>query len=170
MFLDTCREACVLILLHPHLALNRLVEGDLSLCLHPGVVLYNESVAEYFQNSLALIDTKTRHDLFIYNHPVFTRVRDRVPTFYGETSDTADIVVADGCVIEGQVTNSVLFRNVTVCPGASIDQCVIMNDAVIGEGAELKYVILDKDVTVRPGAKLIGTPTNPVIITRGGIV
>ena len=136
----------------------------------PGVVLYNESVAEYFQNTLALIDTKTRHDLFSYNHPVFTRVRDRVPTFYGEASEAADIVVADGCLIGGKVSDSVLFRNVTVCPGAEISNCVIMNDAVIGEGAQLKYVILDKDVTVRPGAKLFGTPNNPVIITRGGLV
>jgi glucose-1-phosphate adenylyltransferase len=136
----------------------------------PGVVLYNESVEEYYHNTLSLIDTKTRHDLFGYNHPVFTRVRDRVPTFYGEDSEVADIVLADGCMIGGKVTNSVLFRNVTVYPGADVSDCVIMNDAVIGEGAELKYAILDKDVTVRPGAKLIGTPENPVIITRGGNV
>ena len=136
----------------------------------PGVVLYNESVAEYYQNTLALIDTKTRHDLFGYNHPVYTRVRDRVPTFYGENCEVSDIVLADGCMIGGKVTDSVLFRNVTVCPGADISHCVIMNDAVIGEGAELKYAILDKDVTVRPGAKLIGTADNPVIIARGGTV
>ena len=147
-------------------------KGEVSINVYqfPGVVLYNESVAEYFQNTLALIDTKTRHDLFGYNHPVYTRVRDRVPTFYGEDSEAADIVLADGCMIGGKVTNSVLFRNVTVCPGADVSNCVIMNDAVIGEGAELKYAILDKDVTVRPGAKLIGTPDNPVIITRGGLV
>ena len=43
---------------------------------------------------------------------------------------------------------------------------VIMNDSVVGEGAELKYVILDKDVTVTPGAKLIGTKKSPVIVKR----
>ena len=45
-----------------------------------------------------------------------------------------------------------------------------MNDAVIGEGAKLKYVILDKNVTVRPGTELIGSPTNPVIVKRGETV
>ena len=147
-------------------------KGDVSINVYqfPGVVLYNESVAEYYHNTLALIDTKTRHDLYGYNHPVYTRVRDRVPTFYGETSEASDIVLADGCMIGGKVSNSVLFRNVTVYPGAQVEDCVIMNDAVIGEGAQLKYVILDKDVVVRPGAKLIGTPENPVIITRGGLV
>ena len=45
-----------------------------------------------------------------------------------------------------------------------------LNDAVIGEGAELKYVILDKDVVVRPGQKLMGTAQKPLIIGRGEVV
>ena len=135
-----------------------------------GVAIYNESAQEYYLNSLALIDAKTRHDLFGYNHPVYTRVRDRVPTYYGEDCDTENCLVADGCIIEGEVKNSVLFRNVTICPYAEVENCVIMNDTVIGEGAELKNVILDKDVTVRPGAKLYGAPNNPIIIKRGEIV
>ena len=40
----------------------------------------------------------------------------------------------------------------------------------IGKGAELKYVILDKNVTVTPGAKLIGTRKNPIIVKRGETV
>jgi len=111
-----------------------------------------------------------RHDLFFYNHPVFTKVRDRVPTYYGEDCEVEDCLVADGCVLEGEVENSILFRDVTICKDAEVEDCVIMNNAVIGEGAELKYVILDKDVTVRPGAKLYGTPKNPIIIKRGETV
>ena len=147
-------------------------KGKLSINVYqfPGVAMYNESLEEYFSNSMALIDTKTRHDLFGYNHPVYTRVRDRVPSYYGEDCDVENCVLADGCMIEGEVEDSVLFRNVTVCAGAKVEKCVIMNDAVIGEGAELKYVILDKDVTVRPGAKLFGTKNNPVIIKRGETV
>ena len=147
-------------------------KGKLSINVYqfPGVAMYNESLEEYFSNSMALIDTKTRHDLFGYNHPVYTRVRDRVPSYYGEDCDVENCVLADGCMIEGEVEDSVLFRNVTVCAGAEVEKCVIMNDAVIGEGAELKYVILDKDVTVRPGAKLFGTKNNPVIIKRGETV
>ena len=136
----------------------------------PGIVMYNESVEEYFRNSLALINKDVRHDLFFYNHPVFTRVRDRVPSYYGENCNVENCVLADGCILEGDVKESILFRNVTVCEGAQVENCVIMNDTVVGEGAELKYVILDKDVTVREGAKLYGTPTNPIIIKRGEIV
>ncbi len=135
-----------------------------------GVALYNDSVEEYFQNSLALTDSAVRKDLFGGNHPVFTKVRDRVPSYYGENCEMDNCIVADGCFLDGQVANSVLFRNVTVCEGAKVSDCVIMNDTVVGEGSELKYAILDKDVVVRPGSRLYGTPKNPVIIKRGEII
>ncbi len=135
-----------------------------------GAALFNESVEEYFSNSLALIDKNTRHDLFGYHHPIYTKVRDRVPTFYGEGCDIENCLVADGCVLEGQVRGSVLFRNVSVAPNATVEDCVVMNDTVIGEGACVKNVILDKDVVVRPGAQLIGSKKNPIIIERGEIV
>ncbi len=154
------------------LVLGQWQQGKVSINVfhHDGVALYNDSVEEYFRNSLSLIRKEVRHDLFGAHHPVFTRVRDRVPSYYGEDCQIEDCIVADGCVLEGEVENSVLFRNVTVCEGAEVESCVIMNDTVVGEGCELKYVILDKDVTVRPGAKLIGSPKNPIIIKRGEIV
>ena len=135
-----------------------------------GVAMFNESVEEYFYNSLSLIKKDVRADIFGGAHPIYTKVRDRVPTYYGEGSEIENCLVADGCILEGEVEDSVLFRQVTVEKGAEVENCIIMNDAVIGEGAELKYVILDKNVTVTPGAKLIGTKKNPIIVKRGETV
>ncbi len=135
-----------------------------------GVALFNESIEEYFRNSLALLDKEVRHDLFGRNHPVFTKVRDRVPSYYGEYCKVENCLVADGCFLEGEAKDSILFRQITICQGAEVENCVIMNDAVIGEGCELEYVILDKNVTVRPGARLIGTAKDPIIIKRGETV
>ncbi len=135
-----------------------------------GVALFTESIEEYFRNSLALLDKEVRHDLFGRNHPVFTKVRDRVPSYYGEYCKVENCLVADGCFLEGEAKDSILFRQITICQGAEVENCVIMNDAVIGEGCELEYVILDKNVTVRPGARLIGTAKDPIIIKRGETV
>ena len=135
-----------------------------------GLAMYNESVEEYFRNSLALTCKDVRNDLFHYNHPVYTKVRDRVPTYYGEGCEIENCIVADGCILEGEAENSVLFRQVTLEAGAEVEGCIIMNDTVVGAGSQLKYVILDKNVTVRPGSKLIGTPTNPIIVRRGETV
>ncbi len=135
-----------------------------------GVAMYNESVEEYFRNSLSLTKKEVRQDLFGRNHPVYTKVRDRVPTYYGEDCEIEDCIIADGCMLDGEAENCLLFRQVTLEKGAEIEDCIIMNDAVIGEGAELKYCILDKNVTITPGTKIIGTKNAPVIIKRGETV
>ena len=135
-----------------------------------GVALFNESVEEYFHHSLALTQKDIRRDLFAGNHPVYTKVRDRVPTYYGENCSIDGCIVADGCMLEGEASNCVLFRNVVIRTGAKLENCVLMNDAVIGEGALLKNVILDKDVIISPHTQLIGTENNPIIIKRGELV
>jgi glucose-1-phosphate adenylyltransferase len=146
--------------------------GKVSVNVYPfeGVAMFNESIAEYFQNSLSLIKKDIRADIFGGSHPVFTKVRDRVPTYYGEDCEVENCLIADGCMIEGEAEDSVLFRQVTICEDAEVEDCVIMNDTVVGKGAELKYVILDKNVTVNPGVRLIGTKNNPIIIKRGETV
>lgn len=146
--------------------------GQLSINVYPfeGVALYNESVEDYFRNSLALVGADVRKGLFEGSHPIYTKVRDRVPSYYGDSCSIANCIVADGCMLEGNAQNSVLFRNVSIAPGAAVDSCVIMNDSVVGENCQLQYVILDKDVVVRPNAKLIGSPNAPIVIKRGEIV
>ena len=137
---------------------------------HDGVALFNESMDEYYQNTLALLQKDVRNDLFGANHPVFTKVRDRVPCYYGEDAELDNCLIADGCMLEGKVENSVLFRQVSVGEDVEVENCIIMNDCVIGKGAKLKNVILDKEVTVSEGAKLYGTKNHPIVIKKGETV
>ena len=135
-----------------------------------GVAMYNESVEEYYANTMSLISKKVRQDIFNGAHPIYTKVRDRVPTYYGEDCEVENCIVADGCILEGEAKNCVLFREVTIGKDAEVEDCILFNNAAIGEGAELKYVILDKDVTVTPGAKIIGTKNCPIVVKRGETV
>ena len=154
------------------LVLGQWKNGELGINVYEytGVALYNESVEQYFANSLSLLDKDVAYGIFHGHHNVYTKVRDRVPTYYGAESEVANCLVADGCMIDGEVKDSVLFRQVTVGEGAEIKNCVVMNDAIIGAGADLKYVILDKDVTVKPGTKICGTPEKPYVVKRGKTV
>ena len=171
---DTIREFISRNLFHMDrdLVLGQWQKNAITINVYPfeGMALYNESLDEYFHNSLSLIDPEVRHDLFEGNHAVFTRVRDRVPSYYGEGCQVKNSILADGCMLEGNVENSVLFRQVTIGKDAQVRNCVIMNDTVVGEGAQLECVILDKDVVVRPGAKLFGTLNHPLVVKRGEIV
>lgn len=136
-----------------------------------GVALFNESTAEFFHNSLALLNPEIRRGLFNRpNRTIYTKVRDQVPAYYGEFSEIDDCIVADGCTLEGSATDSVLFRGVKLGKNAVIKRCIVMANTVIGEGAELENVILDKDTVVRPGTKLCGTNDHPLVLKKGEVV
>lgn len=135
-----------------------------------GIALFNESIQEYYENSMALLDPKVRHGLFHTDIPIYTKPRNEVPTFYSEDSDITDCIVADGCLLSGTCKKSILFREVTLEKDCRVQDSIIMQGSRVGEGAELQYVILDKDVTVKPHTKLVGSATHPLYIKKGATV
>lgn len=146
--------------------------GKLSISLYPinSPVFFTRSVTEYMQNSLAFTDETVGNAIFRQDWPIYTRVNDEVPTFYGTECDISACIIADGCVIEGNAEHSVLSRGVRVGKGASIKNCVIMQGVTIGENAVLENVIVDKRAVISPRTELKGLSTAPVTIRKGAIV
>lgn len=130
-------------------------------------ILRNRDIATYLKNNLRLTDENVRNSLFKASAPVYTKVRDEIPTYYGESSVVDECVVADGCVINGELENSVLFRDVKVADGAKVIGSVVMQGTKIGKNAYIENAIIDKDVTITEGARLIGAKHNPVIVKKG---
>ena len=143
--------------------------GRLSINLYEvnDVVLRMRNVNEYFHNSLSTIDSAVSAPLFRGDRPIFTRVTDEVPCYYGMDCEVSGCVIADGCMIEGKVENCVLSRSVKIGKGAVVKNCVIMQGSVVGEGACLENVVVDKWVTITGGAQLKGLVSNPVVIRKG---
>lgn len=133
-------------------------------------VFFNRSVTEYLQNSLALTDETIGQAIFRQDWPIYTRVNDEVPTYYGADCAISACIIADGCVIDGSAEHSVLARGVRVGKGAVIKNCVIMQGVTVGENAVLENVIVDKRAVISPGTELKGLPTAPVIIRKGATV
>ena len=128
------------------------------------------SVKEYYDANMKLMDRDTRYRLFDYRRPIYTKVRDDVPSRYGLDSHVRGSLIAQGCVINGTVENSIISKGVFIGEGAFIKDCIIMQDSVIGEGAELANIVIDKDVTVSRGSKLNGSPSYPMYIAKKSIV
>jgi len=144
-------------------------EGKLKLNVYnfQGVSLFNDSVESYYKNNMALLNAEVRNSLFRGEVPIYTKVRDEVPTLYGKTADVGNVVVADGCRLNGNVQNSIIFREVKVEDGAEVKDAIVMQGCVIEKGASVQYTILDKDVTVKSGTKLLGSPEHPLVIRKG---
>lgn len=123
----------------------------------------------YFNENMKLLDEANLQALFAAN-PVYTKIRDDNPTRYITGAKATNIMVADGCVIEGEVENSILFRGVKVGKGAKVKNCILMQDTVVEAGASVEYTITDKNVTITEGKDLKGTDSFPVFIAKRQIV
>jgi len=134
---------------------------------HKGYCAHIDSVNSYFKYNMEMLDGNKRGDLF-YNtgRNVYTKVRDSEPAKYGANADVSNSLVADGCVIDGTVENCVIFRGVKINKNSALKNCVIMQDGIIGEDCELKYVIADKSVVVTDGRKLAADKEYLMYITR----
>lgn len=128
------------------------------------------SLKAYFATNMSLMNASVRNDLFNPMRPIYTKVRDEMPARFGLGSVVCNSMVADGCIIEGEVTNCVLFRGVKIGKGAKVSNCIIMQDTEVGDNAVLSYVIADKDVQIRAGRSFMGCESYPMFISKGNIV
>lgn len=134
---------------------------------YDGYVGRFRSVKDYFKCSMDLLKEDVRQDLFDENAPVRTKDRCDPSTYYGPDSRCHNSLVADGCVIEGQVENSILFRGVVVEKGAKVSNCVLMKGTVVGRDSGIHYVITDKGVHIGEHRTLTGHETYPIAIAKG---
>ena len=137
---------------------------------YDGYVARLNSLTSFFRHNMAVLERAVREDLFNREHPIYTKVKDEAPARYGQHASVRNSLVADGCVVEGTVENSVLFRGVHVGEGSVVRDCILMQASDIHSGSELNHVILDKGVTVKNSRRLAGYDSFPIIVRKGSVI
>lgn len=150
--------------------------------LSPGVKKYNlyaykfegyyaniNSLNAYFNANMDLLKKEVRHEIY-GERDVYTKVNDSAPAKFTETAVVKNSLISDGCLIEGTVENSVLFRGVKVGKGAVVKNCILMTDNIVGENCNLAYVVSDKDSVIRDNRVLAGCEIQPYFINKGSLI
>ena len=141
--------------------------GTMDVFLHRGYAVRVDTVADYFSASMDMLEPLSRASLFPAERPVRTKERADVSTYYGEHAHVENCLVADGCFIEGTVTDCILFPGVRVARGAQLSRCIVMQDTCIAADAILRNVIADKNVRIGPAVTLTGCEALPIVIPKG---
>lgn len=137
---------------------------------HKGYVAKIDSIGSYFEYSLDLLKQDVWQELFFKPGLIYTKVKDGAPAKYLSSSDVKNVLVANGCVIEGTVENSILFRGVKVANGAHIKNSIVMQKCIIESDVIIENVILDKEVHVTKGKQLKGDNKFPVYIEKKVVI
>ena len=120
----------------------------------------------YLETSQDLLRGDVRKTLFREDRPVYTKVQDAPPAKYMTGCEVSGSLIASGCIIEGTVENSIIFRDVHIAKGAVVRNSVIMQHGEIGENARLEHVICDKNVTIRADVQISASYGRPMAINK----
>ncbi len=154
-----------------HILLESLPHSKILGYRHEGYSAHIESLLSYVEANMDMINKENRSGLFeVKGFPIHTKVRDSSPTKYGSEASVKNSLIADGCVIEGTVENSILFRGVKVSRGSVVKNSILMQDTRVEDNASLSWIIADKNVIIRDNKVLSADKSYPFYISKGKMV
>lgn len=133
---------------------------------HKGYISVIDDEKSYYKANMDLLDLDARACLFNKERPIFTKTRDDMPTRYGTHAVVKNSTIGDGCIIDGTVKNSIIFRGVKVEKGAVVENSIVMQSGVISKGAVINYAVLDKNTFVGEDKVLGGTQNSSLVIGK----
>ena len=120
---------------------------------------------------MQLLTKEARESLFgVAERQIYTKIRNSAPTKYTGGAKVVNSLIADGCVIEGTVENSIIFRGVKVGKGCVIKNSILLQDTRVGDNVQLNCVVTDKNAVIKDGRTLSGHETMPFFIGKGMMV
>ncbi len=128
-----------------------------------------DTFQHYIDYSFELLNPRKADLLFNEEWPIYTLTHDTPPALYGSSSEVRDSYIANGCIVEGEITHSILARNVKVGKGAVVRNSIIFSDARIGEGAVVENAVVDKLSIITRNQKVIGKK-EPLYVAQGEIL
>ena len=132
-----------------------------------GYVVPILSFEHYVRHSFELLDHKKRQLLFKEDWPIYTTTHNTPPALYGDHAVVTNSFIANGCVINGKVKNSILSRDVVVEEGAVVEDCIIFTHTEIGKNIKLKYVVTDKYSNIQEVKKIVREKDDILYIGKG---
>ncbi len=136
---------------------------------HEGYYVSLNSLQSYYSESLKFLDKKVRDEIF-KRVDTYTKVKDSAPTRYGANAVVKNSLIADGCVIEGTVENSIIFRGVKIGRGTVVKNSILMQGTITGENVTLNAIVADKNVVIKDRRNLSACETLPFYISKNIIV
>ena len=114
------------------------------------------SVEDYFKTNMDFLKKDVR-DYFFKTYPdVYSKVEDLPPAKYNYGSEVKNSLVASGCIINGKVEDSILFKKVYVGNNVTIKNSIILNDVYIGDNTVIENCIVESRDTIRANSNLVG--------------
>ena len=124
------------------------------------------SVESYFRTNMDFLDRGIRNYFYKEYPDVYSKIDDLPPAKYNPGAVVKNSLVSSGCIINGTVENSVLFKKIFVGNNCTIKNCIILNDVHIGDNTYLENCIIESRGTIRPNSRYVGEDGKVQIVVQ----
>ena len=124
----------------------------------------------YVSHSLDLLNYHVRNQLFFEDWPIYTTTHNTPPALYSKDADVQNSFIANGAIVKGKVTNSIISREVVIEKGSEVKNSIIFTKTIIGKDTKLDHVLIDKNVQILNVKKMVGSEDDIIVISQGAII
>ena len=124
------------------------------------------NLKSYYDANMNLLNKGFSNELFFEGGTIYTKAKDEPSTLYTDTSNVQNSLVANGCIIEGTVENSIIFRGVNVGKNAIVKNSILMQKSEVLENAIVVNTIMDKYTSIGEGIRLAGSSVMPYVVEK----
>lgn len=155
---------------HVEACLRNMIDETTTAYEYTGYLSNIFDIQSYYQANMDMLQPAKFNSLMYANQKIYTKVHNEFPTYYTDDAVVKNVQCGTGCVIDGEITYSLLGRNVSVNKDAKVDYSLVHSSTTIGEGAQVSYAIIDKGCTIAKNVRVIGSPEKPLVIAKGTYV
>jgi glucose-1-phosphate adenylyltransferase len=124
------------------------------------------TVEDYYETNMDFLKRDIR-DYFFKQYPdIYSKVDDLPPAKYNPGSNVKNSLVSSGCIINGTVENSILFKEVFVGNNCTIKNSIILNDVYLGDNTHIENCIVESRDTIRANSTHIGDTGIKVVVEK----
>lgn len=127
------------------------------------------TIDSLWEANLDLLDPKVKLDLSDPDWRIYSRTPSAPPQYISDKAKVQNSLITEGCDVSGKVEFSILFDNVTVEEGATVNSSLIMPGAVIKKGASVQYAIVAENCVIQEGASVGQRPEETENLDNWGV-
>ena len=114
------------------------------------------TIESYWKASMDILDDKTPLNIFDKNWGIYSLNSSLPPQYVASTARIKNAMIAEGCLISGEVENSIVFPGAVMEKGSRVKDSVIMSNVKISGNVKIEKAIIGENTEVGEGSIIGG--------------
>ena len=110
----------------------------------------------YYKTNMDFLKPEVRNYFFRTYPDVYSKVEDLPPAKYNCGAQVSNSLVSSGCIVNGTIENSILFKKIYIGNNSVVKNCIILNNAYIGDNSYLENCIVESGSTIKANTNYKG--------------